>query len=97
MQSGDVDHLEALRREVAAAHAAVVASRECLIESMGDRMCGSGDGPLRADIQAFELAVQKEANARARWEVMSVLVGRWCAVEPNTVLDPSSAIRPEHS
>ena len=74
MRGCEVDHLEALRREVDVAHAAVVALRENLIEAMGDGMCGDGGGPSRVDLQSFEEAVQSEANAKARWELMSVLV-----------------------
>jgi hypothetical protein len=46
--------LEFLRRDVALRHAAVVAARELLIEALGERMCGGGQGPAPAEVETFE-------------------------------------------
>ena len=53
MESPDRDELEKLRASVVSSRAAVVAWRELLIESVGDRLCGSGEGPTPEQIQTL--------------------------------------------
>ena len=62
------EQLESLRRDIELRHAGVVAARETLIEALGDKMCGFGQGPSPEDIRAFKLAQQAEADAKAQLE-----------------------------
>ena len=63
MGTSDHAELERLRSEMVSSRAATVAWRERLIESLGDRLCGSGGGPTPEQIQT--LACLEEAEQRA--------------------------------
>lgn len=63
METPDYAELERLRSKMLSSRAATVAWRELLIESLGDRLCGSGDGPTQEQIQT--LACLEEAEQRA--------------------------------
>ncbi|VTU34784.1 hypothetical protein H4CHR_03489 [Variovorax sp. PBS-H4] len=63
MESSDYAELERLRSTLVSSRAATVAWRELLIESLGDRICGSGRGPTPEQIQT--LASLEEAEQRA--------------------------------
>jgi hypothetical protein len=63
METSDHAELERLRSEMVSSRAATVAWRELLIESLGDRLCGSGGGPTPEQIQT--LARLEEAEQQA--------------------------------
>ncbi|MDR6535561.1 hypothetical protein [Variovorax soli] len=67
MESPDRDELEKLRASVVSSRAAVVAWRELLIESVGDRLCGSGEGPTPEQIQTLSSLERAEQQARERY------------------------------
>ncbi|VTU14281.1 hypothetical protein SRS16CHR_01014 [Variovorax sp. SRS16] len=56
--------LERLRRMLHSAEAAVADWRERLIESLGDRMCGSGQGPAPEDLATLAALQAEEQRAR---------------------------------
>jgi hypothetical protein len=62
-ESCDQAELERLHLVLASSTAATAAYRELLIESLGDRMCGSGPGPTQDEIAAFSCL--EEAQQRA--------------------------------
>jgi hypothetical protein len=69
-----------LRLAAEAAARAVALHREWLVESLGDRMCGSGWGPGPAEIEALAGLEQAERAARRRLShfLSSASVsGRW--------------------
>ena len=55
-----------LHLAVEAAARAVALHREQLVESLGDRMCGSGWGPGPAEVEALAALEQVERAARRR-------------------------------
>jgi hypothetical protein len=55
-----------LRLAAEAAARAVALHREQLVESLGDRMCGSGWGPDAAEIEALAELERAERAARRR-------------------------------
>ena len=63
MDPADKAELERLRSMMVSSRAATAAWREVLIECLGDRMCGSGDGPTPEQLQT--LASLEEAEQRA--------------------------------
>jgi hypothetical protein len=63
MESRDLAGLERLHTTMRCSKAATVAWRELLVESLGDRMCGSGLGPTQDEIDT--LASLDEAQQRA--------------------------------
>ncbi len=72
METSDHAELERLRSEIVSSRAATVAWRELLIESLGDRLCGSGGGPTPEQIQ--KLACLEEAEQRALERYLMFLV-----------------------
>ena len=80
--------LELLRREIALRHAAVVAAREALIEALGERMCGEGNGPSAADVNKYELARKAEADARAQLE-------RYLVTRSQELIEQARCMAPE--
>lgn len=78
MRTSDHAELERLRSKVLSTRAATVAWRELLIESLGNRLCGSGGGPTPEQIQT--LASLEEAEQRA--------VERYLMHLATTSLDP---------
>lgn len=78
METSDHAELERLRSKMLSSRAATVAWRELLIESLGNRLCGSGDGPTQEQIQT--LASLEEAEQRA--------VERYLRFLATTSLDP---------
>lgn len=68
----DQEELKSLRSKMVSSRAATVAWRQLLIESLGDRMCGSGAGPTPEQIQT--LASLERAEQRALERYMLLLV-----------------------
>lgn len=64
MNGEDANRLKELRASLSASHAAVRLAREDLIEALGDRMCGSGDGPTPQQLEVLAAARRREAVAR---------------------------------
>ncbi len=64
MNGEDANRLKELRASLSASHAAVTLAREDLIEALGDRMCGSGDGPTPQQLEVLAAARRREAVAR---------------------------------
>jgi hypothetical protein len=67
MESPDQEELERLRSKMASTRAATVAWRQLLIESVGDRMCGSGGGPTPEQIQTLASLERAEQRAFERY------------------------------
>lgn len=63
MESGDRAELDRLRTAMESTRAAAVAWRECLVESLGDSLCGTGRGPTPEQIAT--LASLEEAAEQA--------------------------------
>lgn len=72
MGPSDKAEFDRLRLAVIGSRAAVAAWRELLIESLGDRMCGSGAGPAPDEIET--LAYLEEAQQRASEDYLSFLI-----------------------
>lgn len=77
-ESCDRAELERLHSEMTSSMAATAAWRELLIESLGDRMCGSGSGPTQDEIDTLASleAAQQRASANFMMFVVSVLLKR---------------------
>jgi hypothetical protein len=71
MEAFDHAELERLRSKMVSSRAATLAWREMLIESLGDRLCGSGGGPTPEQIET--LARLEEAEQRALERYLSFL------------------------
>jgi len=67
MESPDQEELERLRSKMASTRAATVAWRQLLVESVGDRMCGSGGGPTPEQIQTLASLERAEQRAFERY------------------------------
>ncbi|KWT65711.1 MULTISPECIES: hypothetical protein [unclassified Variovorax] len=67
MQTSDHAELERLRSKVLSTRAATVAWRELLIESLGNRLCGSGGGPTPEQIQTLASLEEAEQQAVERY------------------------------
>lgn len=72
MGPSDKAEFDRLRLAVIGSRAAVAAWRELLIESLGDRICGSGAGPTPDEIET--LACLEEAQQRASEDYLSFLI-----------------------
>lgn len=66
MAPWQISRYKKLRFLAVVRHFAYVFEREKLIESLGDRMCGSGTGPSTEEIARFEYLGEKERLARKR-------------------------------
>ncbi|MEJ8827052.1 hypothetical protein WKW80_34515 [Variovorax humicola] len=91
------EQLDELHRNLAFWHAAVVTAREVLIEALGARMCGSGDGPSPEDIKAFEMASQEEASAKTKLESFLVVARSKEAIERARGSGSARSARPGES
>lgn len=67
MEAPDQAELERLRSKMASSRAATVAWRELLIESVGDRLCGSGGGPTPDQLQTLASLERAEQQALERY------------------------------
>ena len=67
MDACDQAELERLRSKMASSRAATVAWRELLIESVGDRLCGSGEGPTPDQLQTLASLERAEQQALERY------------------------------
>ena len=67
MEAPDQAELERLRSKIASSRAATVAWRELLIESLGDRLCGSGEGPTPDQLQTLASLERAEQQALERY------------------------------
>ena len=74
MDSPDQEELEKLRSRMVNSRAATAAWRELLIESLGDRLCGSGEGPTPEQMQTLSSLEQSEQRARERYVLCLVSV-----------------------
>ncbi len=72
MGPSDKAEFDRLRLAVIGSRAAVAAWRELLIESLGDRICGSDAGPTPDEIET--LACLEEAQKRASEDYLSFLI-----------------------
>ena len=67
MEAPDQAELERLRSKIASSRAATVAWRELLSESLGDRLCGSGEGPTPDQLQTLASLERAEQQALERY------------------------------
>ena len=67
METSDHAELEKLRSTMVSSRAATLAWRELLIESLGDRLCGSGCGPTPEQIQTLASLEAAERRAFERY------------------------------
>lgn len=58
--------LQQLRNDLAGRRCSTVAIRAKIIEALGDKICGSGDGPAPDDLAAFVHAEDQENLSAAR-------------------------------
>ena len=67
MDACDQAELERLRSKMVSSRAATVAWRELLIESVGDRLCGSGEGPTPDQLRTLASLERAEQQAVERY------------------------------
>lgn len=79
--------LQQLRDDLAGRRRATVAIREKIIEALGDKMCGSGNGPEPDDLAAFANAQDQEDLSAAR---LRAHLGNLADRVIQKVRDPSS-------
>lgn len=86
----DQAELERLRMAMTTSKAATAAWRELLIESLGDRMCGSGQGPRQDQIDT--LTSLEEAQQRASTSFMMFAVSVLLKRSANAALQMSASV-----
>jgi hypothetical protein len=86
----DQAELERLRTAMTSSKAATAAWRELLIESLGDRMCGSGQGPSQDQIDT--LTSLEEAQQRASTSFMMFAVSVLLKRSASAALQMSASV-----
>lgn len=89
-KSPDQAELERLRTAMTGSEAATAAWRALLIESLGDRMCGSGSGPTQDEIDT--LASLEEAQQRASTNFMMFVASVLLKRSANACLHISASV-----